>query len=107
MYNDDFCKYLKLDYNAQENDDYKNAKIFKIYSNTKDFVYIGRTCDTLNKYMSKFKVKSNARVNWAYDKFYMMMRQSAINCKIELIEDYPCNNEEELKTTKNEICVIN
>ena len=38
-----------------------------------------------------------------HDKFYMMIHQSAINCKIELIEDFPCNNEEELKNRKKEI----
>ena len=26
MYDDDFCKYLKLQYDAKENDDFKNAK---------------------------------------------------------------------------------
>ena len=31
VYNDDFCKYLKLDYNAKENDDYKNAKISRSF----------------------------------------------------------------------------
>jgi hypothetical protein len=39
VYDDDFCKYLKLQYDAKENDDFKNAKIFKIHeilSNTKD-----------------------------------------------------------------------
>ena len=75
VYNDDFCKYLKLDYSAKENDDFKNAKIFKIYQdlqNTRDVVYIGSTCDTLNKCMSNFQVKSKSRINWAYSKFYMM-----------------------------------
>ena len=38
-------------------------------SNTRDVVYIGSTCDTLNKGMSNFNVKSKSRVNWAYDKF--------------------------------------
>jgi hypothetical protein len=100
MYNDDFCKYLNLQYDAKENDDFKNAKIFKIYedlSNTRDVVYIGSTCDTLSKCMSNFRIKSKSRVNWSYDKFYMMIRSSYINCKIELIENYPCNNAEELK----------
>ena len=32
-----------------------------------------------------------------------MIHQSYINCKIEFIEDFPCNNEEELKNRKNEI----
>ena len=85
MYNDDLCKYLNLQYDAKENDDFKNAKIFKIYedlSNTRDLVYIGSTCDTLSKCMSKFRIKSKSRVNWSYDKFYMMISRSYINCKI-------------------------
>jgi hypothetical protein len=49
VYNDDLCKYLNLQYNAKENDNFKNPKIFKIYedlSNTRDAVYIGSACDT-------------------------------------------------------------
>ena len=82
MYNDDLCTYLNLQYNAKENDDSKNAKIFKIHedlSNTRDIVYIGSTCDNLSKPMSNFRVQSKSRVNWAYDKFYMMIRQSYCN----------------------------
>ena len=44
--------------------------------------------------MSNFRIKSKSRVNWSYDKFYMMISRSFINCKIELIENYPCNNAE-------------
>ena len=106
VYNDDLNHYINLQYNAKENDDFKNAKIFQIYedlSNTKDIVYIGSTCDTLKKCMTNFRIKSKSRVNWANDKFYMMIRSSYINSKIELIEDFPCNNEEELKNRKKEI----
>ena len=63
IYNDDLCKYLNLQYNAKENDDFKNAKIFKIYedlSNTRDIVYIGSTCYRLKKCMSNFKIKSKS-----------------------------------------------
>ena len=98
MYDDDLCKYFKWMYDAKENDDFKNAKISKIYedlSNTRDVVYIGSSCDTLSKCMTNFRIKSNSRVNWAHDKFYLMIRQSYINCKIELIENFPCNNAEE------------
>ena len=100
VYNDDLCKYLNLQYNAKENDDFKSAKIFKIYedlSNTRDIVYIGSTCDTLSKCMTNFNIKSKSRVKRSYDKFYMMIRSSYINCKIELIENFPCNNAEELR----------
>ena len=106
VYNDDLNHYINLHYNAKDNDDFKSAKIFKIYqdlSYTRDVVYIGSACDTLSKCMSNFRIKSKSRVNWAYDKFYMMIHQSYINCKIEFIEDFPCNNEEELKNRKKEI----
>ena len=72
VYNDDLNNYINLKYNAKENDNFKNGKIFKIYQdlpNTKDVVYIGSTCDTLKKCMSNFNIKSKSRVNWAYDKF--------------------------------------
>jgi hypothetical protein len=31
VYNDDLNRYINLQYNAKEKDDFKNAKIFKIY----------------------------------------------------------------------------
>jgi len=100
VHNDDLNHYINLQYNAKDNDDFKSAKIFKIYqdlSYTRDVVYIGSTCDTLSKCMSNFRSKSKSRINHAHDKFYMMIHQSYINCKIELIENCPCNNAEELK----------
>ena len=67
VYNDDLNHYINLQYNAKDNDDFKSAKIFKIYqdlSYTRDVVYIGSTCDTLSKFMSNFRSKSKSRVNW-------------------------------------------
>ena len=94
-FDDDFCNILKSQNDVKENDDLKNAKIYKIYKDINDVVYIGSTCKTLNKCMSKFRIKSKSRVNWSYDKFDMMIRSSYINCKIELIKNCPCNNAEE------------
>ncbi len=69
----------------------KMQKKFKTYedlTNTRDVVYISSTCDTLKKCMSNFRIKSKSpRVNWSYDKFYMMIRSSYSNCKIELNEN--------------------
>ena len=53
--------------------------------------------------MSKFRIKPKSRVNWSYDKFYMMIRGSYINCKIELIENFPCNHANELICKENEV----
>ena len=61
VYSDDLNHYINLQQNAKDNDDFKNAKIFKIYqdlSYTRDVVYIGSTCDTLSKCMSNFRSKS-------------------------------------------------
>ena len=72
MFDDDLCKYFNLKYDAKKNEDFENAKIFKIYedlSNTRDVVYIGSTCDELNKCMSNFRIKSKSRVNWSYNPF--------------------------------------
>jgi len=102
VYNDDLNHNINLQYNVKENDDFKSAKIFKIYqdlSYTRGIVYIGSTCDTLSKYMSKFRIKSKSRENRFYDKFYTMICSSYINCKIELIENFPCNNADELIRT--------
>ena len=66
--------------------------MYQIYKDIKKVTYIGSTCDTLSKCMSKFRIKSKSLVNWSYDKFYRMIRSSYINCKIELIENFPCNN---------------
>jgi hypothetical protein len=49
VFDDDFCKILKLQNDVKEKDDFKNAKIYKIYedlNNTRDVIYIGSTCDT-------------------------------------------------------------
>ncbi len=64
-------------------------------------IYIGSTCDTLSTCMTKFRIKSKSRVNWSCDNLCMMIRSSYINCKIELIENFPCNNADELICTKN------
>ena len=43
VYDDKFCKYLKLQYDAKENDNFKNAKKLKIYedlSNTRVYILV-------------------------------------------------------------------
>jgi hypothetical protein len=72
VFKDDFCKILKLQNDVKQNDYFKNAKIYKIYKDITDVIFIGSTCETLKNCMSKFRIKSKSRVNWSYEKFYMM-----------------------------------
>ena len=38
MFDDDFCKILKLQNDVKENDDFKNSKIYKIYKDINMYV---------------------------------------------------------------------
>ena len=40
-FDDDFCKFLELQNDVKENDDFKNAKIYKISKEINDVIYIG------------------------------------------------------------------
>ena len=40
VFDDDFCKNLKLQNLVKENDDFKNVKIYKIYKDINDVIYI-------------------------------------------------------------------
>ena len=74
VFDEDFRKILKLNHDVKEDDDFKNAKyirfikisIYKmykdIYKDINDVVYIGSTCETLKKCLSKFRKKSKSRV---------------------------------------------
>ena len=100
VFDADWYKIWKLQNDVNENDDFKDAILFKIYKDINDVIYIGSTCDTLSKCMSKFRTKSKSRANWSYDKFYMMIRSSYINCKIESLENFPCDNADQLISKK-------
>ena len=51
------------------NDDVK----FIIYKDINDVIYIGSTCETLKNCMTKVRINSKSRVNWSYDKFYIII----------------------------------
>jgi hypothetical protein len=64
-------------------------------------MYIGSTCFSLTKCMSNFKRKSLSKVNWRYDDFYKLIYYNNVN--IELIQNCPCNNADEVLSKKNEV----
>ena len=77
---------------------YNNAKIYKIIDNDYRKCYIGSTCESLSQRMARHrynhhnseKWKNRTGANKLFDEFGME------NCKIELIECFPCENREEL-----------
>ena len=71
--------------------DYQKGKIYKLWSpqGEEDEIYIGSTCDELHKRKSAHKVNSNNCSS-------KILFEKYDDVRIELIEEYSCNNKEEL-----------
>ena len=65
-------------------------------------MYIGSTCESLSKKMERHRTQYNHYIKGKIKKkttaiyIYIFNEFAIENCKIELIETYPCNNKEEL-----------
>ena len=70
--------------------DYQKAKIYKLWSpqGTNEEVYYGSTCNDLRFRKSGHKSRKNCRSKILFEKYD--------DVRIELVEDYPCNNKAEL-----------
>ena len=76
---------------------YNNGKIYKIWNISNDEVYVGSTCNPLHKRMSYHRSVVN-HPKYEHRNLYKMMDEVGIqNFNIELIEDFPCNNKDQLR----------
>ncbi len=81
---------------------YQNGKVYVIRNSIDDLVYVGSTCMPLYKRWYKHKNRCND-LNCNY-KLYQHMRDLDIeNFYIELYEDCPCDNKEQLTRREGEI----
>ena len=92
---------------------YQNSKIYKLYSPSKNIVYIGSTtqilCKRLVEHLSKYKAYKNDNSKNYLTSFLVL---DCEDYKIELLEDYACNNKQQLEKKegeyiKNNECVNN
>jgi len=77
--------------------DYQKGKIYKLWSpqGTEDEIYFGSTTDELYKRKSSHKNKSSlCKSKILFEKYD--------DVRIEIIEEYPCNNKEELLKKEGE-----
>ena len=85
---------------------YNNSKIYKVIDVGYNKTYIGSTCQPLCKRFSKHKEKYNQYLNGKQDsdrRVNLIFDEYGIdNCKIELIETYPCDNRMELLKREGE-----
>ena len=77
--------------------DYGNSKIYQVLNNFDDDVYVGSTCQPLCKRLAFHRVHMNVESK-SKRKLYTKMTELGIEqFYIELIEQYPCENKEELR----------
>jgi group I intron endonuclease len=77
--------------------DFSKAKIYKITNDYNDDIYVGCTCDELNKRFSKHKgdSKNEQRKNRS---IYVLMNDIGFDrFRIQLIENYPCEDMYQLR----------
>ena len=96
-----------------ESNKYQNGKIYKIVDIGYNKMYIGSSCEKLASRMSQHRANYRWYKNGKYQKhtvFDLFDEFGLENCKIELIEAYPCKNKEELRRQEgyyiqNTVCV--
>ena len=80
--------------------DYKEGKIYKIWDTTFSSCYVGSTCETLSKRMTRHRDKYKQYLQGRYPfitSFRLFNEFGCENCKIELLEPFPCNSRAELE----------
>lgn len=76
---------------------FQEGKVYKIVSDVVPDIYIGSTTETLSARLSKHKHSYKQYLDGKYHKItsHEIIRADP-NCRIELLEHYPCTSREEL-----------
>jgi len=88
--------------------DYQKGKIYKLWSPSKNLVYYGSTIETLASRLSKH-IYSYKNYNEDNTKLYYSSHL-VLECedyKMELVEEYPCNNKQQLEKKEGEYIKAN
>ena len=83
--------------------DYSNGKIYKLWCPDNELIYIGSTIQPLHVRLGGHKRNAKAK-NSCSSK---LLFQASNEVKIELIEEYPCNNKMELTKKEGEHIRLN
>ena len=89
--------------------DYSKGKIYKITSENYDKIYIGSTCRTLKKRINKHKYDMRQYIKQNPSSYYCSSYElcEEHDYKIELIKNYPCNSEQELRREEGRWQLLN
>ena len=76
---------------------YEKGKIYKILNTVNDDVYVGSTYQALSRRMAKHRSDACSK-NKNHRKLYLLMNHLGIdNFFIELVENYPCSDKDQLR----------
>jgi len=78
---------------------YENGKIYKLWCAETDMIYIGSTTQPLYKRLHEHKNRNKNKNNCSSCELFKVSN----DVKIELIENYKCNNREELIKREGEL----
>ena len=84
--------------------DYQKGKIYKLWSPSKNLVYYGSTTETISRRLSKHLTDLNRYNNKTSTRYVNSFK--ILECedyKIELVEEYPCNNRQQLCKKEGEV----
>jgi hypothetical protein len=87
---------------------YENSKIYKLWSPSKNLVYYGSTTETISRRLSKHLTDYNRYNNKTTTRYVNSFK--ILECddyKIELVEEYPCNNRQQLCKKEGEYIKAN
>jgi len=84
--------------------DYQKAKIYRIISPSKNLVYYGSTVQTLSQRLTDHLKKKKYNKGGQYTSYLVL---DCEDYKIELVEEYPCNNKEQLFKKEGEYIKAN
>ena len=82
---------------AKDSMDYQNVGIYKILNTVDDDCYVGSTTQALSKRMAVHRKSMNSQINRDRLLYIKMKILGADKFYIELVEEYPCDNVEQLK----------
>ena len=83
--------------------DYSKAKIYKIINSQDSEIYIGSSCCALSVRMSKHRYRAKEDRSKIHRLYTKMNEIGQENFFIKLIEEYPCDNVEQLRRREGEL----
>ena len=86
--------------------DYQKSKIYKLWSPSKNLIYYGSTTQTLSQRLADHLKNFNTYIKFNKDKTkkycYSYKILECEDYKIELVEEYACNNKQQLCNKEGE-----